>query len=97
MLVPFACSSGVRHPEELSFCKPISPDDLKYNYAERQMKKVQMAKTPNGQVSITLVLAKTPNGHVSITLVMAKIPNGRAIITLAMAKTANGHVTIIFI
>uniref|UniRef100_A0A2P2I202 Unc-112-related protein-like n=1 Tax=Hirondellea gigas TaxID=1518452 RepID=A0A2P2I202_9CRUS len=41
---------GIRHPEELSFSKPVSAEDLKYNYAERQMKKVSMAKTINGQI-----------------------------------------------
>lgn len=41
---------GVRHSEELSLCKPVTTDDLKYNYAERQMKKVMQAKTLNGQV-----------------------------------------------
>jgi len=43
---------GIRHPEELSFSKPITADDLKYNFAERQLKKMQQAKTVNGQVAV---------------------------------------------
>ncbi|KAK2706390.1 unc-112-related protein-like isoform X2 [Artemia franciscana] len=27
---------GIRHPEELSFAKPLEPDDLKYNYKDRK-------------------------------------------------------------
>ncbi|KAG0728843.1 Unc-112-related protein [Chionoecetes opilio] len=30
---------GIRYPEELSFCKPLTQDDLKRNYSEKQMKK----------------------------------------------------------
>lgn len=38
---------GIRYPEELSFCKPIGPDDLKHNYSEKQVKK-KSTTTKNG-------------------------------------------------
>lgn len=30
---------GIRHPEELSFCKPLEPNHLKYNYKDMPKKK----------------------------------------------------------
>lgn len=38
-------STGIRYPEELSFCKPLSSDDLKQNYSEKQMKKKSSTTT----------------------------------------------------
>ncbi|XP_068201311.1 unc-112-related protein-like isoform X1 [Palaemon carinicauda] len=38
---------GIRYPEELSFCKPITSDDLKHNYSEKQIKK-KSSSTKNG-------------------------------------------------
>ncbi|XP_076036169.1 fermitin 1 isoform X3 [Oratosquilla oratoria] len=35
---------GVRHPEELSFCKPLTSGVLKSNYAEKMQKKKSTAK-----------------------------------------------------
>lgn len=35
---------GIRHPEELSFCKPLKPNNLKYNYGDLKAK----TKTSNG-------------------------------------------------
>ncbi|KAF2355397.1 FERM central domain [Trinorchestia longiramus] len=49
-IVDLCKQMGIRHPEEMSFCKPITADDLKYNYAERQLKKLQQAKVVNGQL-----------------------------------------------
>jgi len=40
---------GIRHPEEISFAKPLSSDDLKKNYSEKQMKK--KSATKNGAVT----------------------------------------------
>ncbi|XP_071543604.1 unc-112-related protein isoform X4 [Panulirus ornatus] len=39
---------GIRYPEELSFCKPLSQDDLKCNYSEKQMKKKSSTTTKGG-------------------------------------------------
>ncbi|XP_050737415.1 unc-112-related protein-like isoform X2 [Eriocheir sinensis] len=39
---------GIRYPEELSFCKPLTQDDLKHNYSEKQMKKKAAATVKNG-------------------------------------------------
>ncbi|ROT70215.1 hypothetical protein C7M84_011497 [Penaeus vannamei] len=39
---------GIRYPEELSFCKPITQDNLKYNYSEKMIKKKSTAATKNG-------------------------------------------------
>lgn len=39
---------GIRYPEELSFCKPLSHDDLKHNYSEKQMKKKPSGAVKNG-------------------------------------------------
>lgn len=32
---------GIRHPEELSFCKPLEPNHLKYNYKDMPKKKYE--------------------------------------------------------
>jgi kindlin 2 len=32
-------SPGIRHPEELSFCKPLEPNNLKYNLKDLPNKK----------------------------------------------------------
>lgn len=40
--------TGIRYPEELSFCKPLTQDDLKHNYSEKQMKKKSTATVKNG-------------------------------------------------
>lgn len=40
---------GMRHPEELSFCKPLEPNHLKYNYKDMPKKKhEQNGTTRNG-------------------------------------------------
>lgn len=40
---------GIRYPEELSFCKPLSNEDFKQNYSEKQMKKkTSMVTVKNG-------------------------------------------------
>ena len=39
---------GIRYPEELSFCKPLTQDDLKHNYSEKQMKKKPSTTVKNG-------------------------------------------------
>lgn len=40
--------TGIRYPEELSFCKPLTQEDLKHNYSEKQMKKKTSAAVKNG-------------------------------------------------
>jgi len=46
---------GIRHPEELSLCKPLSTEDLKQNYQESVMRRRQLAtptkegNTANGE------------------------------------------------
>ena len=42
--------SGIRHPEEMSFCKPLSTDDLKKNYCEKAIKS-KKSNTKNGSVA----------------------------------------------
>lgn len=36
---------GIRHPEELSFCKPLEPNHLKYNYKDMPKKKTEQNGT----------------------------------------------------
>ncbi|XP_042226570.1 unc-112-related protein-like isoform X2 [Homarus americanus] len=54
---------GIRYPEELSFCKPLSVDDLKHNYSEKQMKKKSSATVKNGTPADTnsFIANKTHN------------------------------------
>lgn len=40
---------GIRHPEELSLCKPLLPDDLKQNYQETPLKKRPPPPTKDGK------------------------------------------------
>ncbi|XP_059086397.1 unc-112-related protein-like isoform X3 [Tigriopus californicus] len=40
---------GIRHPEELSLCKPLQPDDLKQNYQETLLKKRPPPPTKDGK------------------------------------------------
>lgn len=39
---------GIRHPEELSFCKPLEYNNLKYNYKDMPKKKEQNGTVRNG-------------------------------------------------
>ena len=41
-------SIGVRHPEELSLCKPIGPEHLKQNYQDTLMRKRTPLPTKDG-------------------------------------------------
>ena len=41
-------SIGVRHPEELSLCKPIGPENLKTNYQDTLMRKRTPVPTKSG-------------------------------------------------
>ncbi|KAJ8925683.1 hypothetical protein NQ315_009530 [Exocentrus adspersus] len=42
---------GVRHPEELSFCKPLEPNHLKYNYKDMPKKRYDQNGTQkNGHI-----------------------------------------------
>ncbi|KAF5275198.1 hypothetical protein FQR65_LT04230 [Abscondita terminalis] len=60
---------GIRHPEELSFCKPLESNHLKYNYKENSKKKFE-ANGPhkNGVAPIpppdtnTFIPNKSPDG-----------------------------------
>ena len=40
---------GIRHPEELSLCKPLEPEHLKQNYQETALRRRQIAPTKDGQ------------------------------------------------
>ena len=39
---------GVRHPEELSLCKPIGPENLKQNYQDTLLRKRNPVPTKDG-------------------------------------------------
>ncbi|KAL1488033.1 hypothetical protein ABEB36_015406 [Hypothenemus hampei] len=41
---------GIRHPEELSFCKPLEPNHLKYNYKDMPKKKHDHETNKNGHL-----------------------------------------------
>jgi len=38
-VIPRLLLAGIRHPEELSFCKPLEPNHLKYNLKDLPTKK----------------------------------------------------------
>lgn len=40
---------GIRYPEELSLCKPLSPEHLKKNYADQPKKKMLVEQNGNYQ------------------------------------------------
>lgn len=40
---------GIRHPEELSLCKPLLPEHLKRNYADLPKKKIPVEQNGNHQ------------------------------------------------
>lgn len=42
---------GIRYPEELSLCKPLSPEHLKKNYADQPKKKMLVEQNGNYQNS----------------------------------------------
>uniref|UniRef100_A0A182VZ58 PH domain-containing protein n=1 Tax=Anopheles minimus TaxID=112268 RepID=A0A182VZ58_9DIPT len=45
---------GIRHPEELSLCKPLEPMHLKKNYADLAKKKIPIEQNGNGRDYINL-------------------------------------------
>uniref|UniRef100_U5EW14 Putative mitogen inducible protein product n=1 Tax=Corethrella appendiculata TaxID=1370023 RepID=U5EW14_9DIPT len=45
---------GIRHPEELSLCKPLEPSHLKRNFADMPKKKVPVEQNGNGREYIHL-------------------------------------------
>ncbi|KFB36913.1 AGAP002054-PA-like protein [Anopheles sinensis] len=45
---------GIRHPEELSLCKPLEPMHLKKNYADLAKKKIPIEQNGNGREYIHL-------------------------------------------
>lgn len=54
--------SGIRHPEELSFCKPLEPAHLKHNYKDINNKK---NKDSNGKIPAdtnTFIHSQSPTG-----------------------------------
>ncbi|RZC37643.1 hypothetical protein BDFB_009730 [Asbolus verrucosus] len=58
---------GMRHPEELSLCKPLEPNHLKYNYKEMPKKKVENETAKNGPSRLppdtnTFIANSSPDG-----------------------------------
>lgn len=56
---------GIRHPEELSLCKPLEPYHLKYNYKDTPKKKLENGTTRNGQLAAdtnTFIANSSPDG-----------------------------------
>ncbi|RXG53958.1 Unc-related protein [Armadillidium vulgare] len=43
--VPYI-QSGIRHPEEMSFCKPITAEDIKHNYCEHKKSALKNGHAP---------------------------------------------------
>ncbi|XP_046402774.1 unc-112-related protein-like isoform X1 [Ischnura elegans] len=60
---------GIRHPEELSLCKPLEPNHLKYNYKDMPKKRSMENGTPGrGPAPLspdtnTFIPATSNNGH----------------------------------
>lgn len=58
---------GIRHPEEMSLCKPLEPNHLKYNYKDMPKKRGMENGTPvRGAMSPdtnTFIPATSNNGH----------------------------------
>ncbi|KAL3288346.1 hypothetical protein HHI36_002794 [Cryptolaemus montrouzieri] len=58
---------GIRHPEELSFCKPLEHHHLKCNYKEWPKKKLENGVQKNGHLSLppdtnTFIANSSPGG-----------------------------------
>lgn len=58
---------GIRHPEELSLCKPLEPCHLKYNYNSMPKKKVENGVAKNGHPNLppdtnTFIANSSPDG-----------------------------------
>lgn len=59
---------GIRHPEELSLCKPLEPNHLKYNYRDMPKKKhEQNGVSKNGHPHLppdtnTFIANSSPDG-----------------------------------
>jgi kindlin 2 len=58
---------GLRHPEELSLCKPLEPYHLKYNYKDMPKKKVENGTAKNGHPNLppdtnTFIANSSPDG-----------------------------------
>ena len=75
--------SGIRHPEELSFAKPLEGDDLRYNYREREAaassskKKSVVAASPTADTNTFIAHHQHGNStHSSNSSLDAKGPSG---------------------
>jgi len=44
----FSVNAGIRHPEELSFCKPLDPNHLKYNLKDLPGNKKRLSDPRGG-------------------------------------------------
>lgn len=58
---------GIRHPEELSFSKPLEPNHLKYNFKDLPKKKHENGVHRNGQANLppdtnTFIANSSPDG-----------------------------------
>lgn len=56
---------GIRHPEELSFCKPLEPNHLKYNLEDLNSKRKNPENLHNGQIpsdTNTFIATEAHNG-----------------------------------
>ena len=76
---------GIRHPEELSMCKPLDPEHLKQNYQETPGRKRQAPPTKDGhtgeRIDTNTFIAKGgrqyhSNGSLNGT--MNRTPNGKS-------------------
>lgn len=67
-VVQLCKESGIRHPEELSFCRPLLPDHLKQNYQQLRSRKISHAeemargRSPLPPDTNTFVVTANSNG-----------------------------------
>lgn len=57
--------TGIRHPEEISFCKPLEPNHLKYNLKDLPSKKREMNGTNGKMIAAdtnTFIANQSPAG-----------------------------------
>lgn len=93
---------GIRHPEELSLCKPLELNHLKYNYKDMPKKKhEQNGSSKNGNIPVdtnTFIANSSPAGSTgsldASPFMCAPVTPARAPTTSTPINSPSGNVSI---
>lgn len=96
---------GMRHPEELSFCKPLEYNHLKYNYKDMPKKKVEQNGTvKNGHLPAdtnTFIANSSPGGSTGSLdkspFMCAPVTPARGPTTSTPVNSPSGNVSILVV